>query len=565
MNPGLVLSNILTYSLQSAALIFAALLLSRLLKLPRPLVFLQLVLATALLLPLLQNWPRPVVKISNATPSRVIVPMTALERVDSAAPIDWAYVGLCFVGVGILARLGWLLLGLTRLRSLLRCAEVVREGLAISSEVAGPVTFGFRRPVILLPPSVLALSPEAQAAIMAHEEAHIRRRDWLYSLSEEFVLCILWFHPAMWILISRIRLAREQVVDFEASRKSASRQVYVEALLAVSEARIQPYVEPAPAFLRRRQLAARIQSLVLEVPMPRFRRIVSYSAATLGTLALAVWTVTAFPMQGAPQSSAVPDNVTVQGAEPIFIGRPAYPFAARAAKVEGPVTLELTLSEYGEVADARVIAGPDELRKAALTAVLNWQFQAGPKTVRVVINFRIPPPTAGQAVTKVFIEESMPGNLAATLRARLKPFEGQPYTDEIQGVIRSVSPTLRVRMEGKTTGGANEVIVFVGPSLAEASVPGRIRVGGAVQAANLINKVEPEYPALARQARIQGSVRFSVTIDRTGAVSGIEVVSGHPLLIPAAQVALSQYRYRVTQLNGEPVEVSTQVDVNFTL
>ena len=168
-------------------------------------------------------------------------------------------------------------------------------------------------------------------------------------------------------------------------------------------------------------------------------------------------------------------------------------------------------------------------------------------------------------MTKFILDKTLPAPLEKTLRARLQPFEGQPFTGEIHAVITGASPMLRVRVEHNTTGGVNETIVFVGPSLMEATGPDRIRVGGAVQAANLIGKADHVYPALALQARIQGTVRINVTIDRAGAVSAMELVSGHPLLVTAAQEAVRQYRYRVTQLNGQPVEVATQVDVNFTL
>jgi protein TonB len=77
--------------------------------------------------------------------------------------------------------------------------------------------------------------------------------------------------------------------------------------------------------------------------------------------------------------------------------------------------------------------------------------------------------------------------------------------------------------------------------------------------------VEPAYPPLARQARIQGTVRFNIGIGRDGGVVALEVVNGPPMLIPAAAEAVRQYRYKPTLLNGQPVEVSTQVDVNFVL
>jgi TonB family protein len=93
----------------------------------------------------------------------------------------------------------------------------------------------------------------------------------------------------------------------------------------------------------------------------------------------------------------------------------------------------------------------------------------------------------------------------------------------------------------------------------------RIRVGGNVQAANLIKKAVPKYPKEAKKAGIQGAVRFQVILSTDGTVQSLQLVSGHPLLVDAARGAIQQWVYRPTLLNGEPVEVVTTVDVNFTL
>ena len=91
-----------------------------------------------------------------------------------------------------------------------------------------------------------------------------------------------------------------------------------------------------------------------------------------------------------------------------------------------------------------------------------------------------------------------------------------------------------------------------------------IRVGGNVPAANLIRKVQPVYPPLAKQARIQGTVRFTAIIGKDGTIQNLQLFTGHPLLVQAAGCR-PQWVYRPTLLNGEPVEVVTQIDVNFTL
>jgi protein TonB len=82
---------------------------------------------------------------------------------------------------------------------------------------------------------------------------------------------------------------------------------------------------------------------------------------------------------------------------------------------------------------------------------------------------------------------------------------------------------------------------------------------------NLIYRVQPVYPALARQARIQGEVVLFAVISREGVIERLQVLSGHPMLVPAALEAVRRWRYRPYVLNGEPIEVDTQVTVNFHL
>ncbi len=103
------------------------------------------------------------------------------------------------------------------------------------------------------------------------------------------------------------------------------------------------------------------------------------------------------------------------------------------------------------------------------------------------------------------------------------------------------------------------------PPAPKPAAPKTIRVGGNVQAARLTNKVMPQYPALARQARIQGVVRLQAVISKDGSIENLQVLSGHPLLVPSALQAVRQWRYKPTYLNGEPVQVITEIDVNFSM
>jgi protein TonB len=95
--------------------------------------------------------------------------------------------------------------------------------------------------------------------------------------------------------------------------------------------------------------------------------------------------------------------------------------------------------------------------------------------------------------------------------------------------------------------------------------PAVIRRSEGVQAAMLIRRVEPLYPPIARQTRIQGTVQLHAVIARDGSIASLEALSGHPLLIRAALDAVRQWRYRPTLLGSEPVEVETYITVIFKL
>jgi periplasmic protein TonB len=95
--------------------------------------------------------------------------------------------------------------------------------------------------------------------------------------------------------------------------------------------------------------------------------------------------------------------------------------------------------------------------------------------------------------------------------------------------------------------------------------PGPLAIGGNVAAANLIYRVEPVYPTLAKISRVQGIVVFQAIIGTDGRIRDLQLNEGHPLLIDAAKNSILQWRYRPTLLNGKPVEVSTVITVRFNL
>ena len=137
---------------------------------------------------------------------------------------------------------------------------------------------------------------------------------------------------------------------------------------------------------------------------------------------------------------------------------------------------------------------------------------------------------------------------------------------EIKLADEMVRKTLELKKAKGSNGGSTMSMAPPPPPPPPPPAPGtRVRVGGNVQLANLLEHPRPVYPALAKLSRIQGTVRFDTIIGLDGKITWLQVVSGHPLLIQAAQDAVKLWTYRPTLLNGAPVEVQTIIDVNFTL
>jgi protein TonB len=128
------------------------------------------------------------------------------------------------------------------------------------------------------------------------------------------------------------------------------------------------------------------------------------------------------------------------------------------------------------------------------------------------------------------------------------------------GVVGDVPGGLPV----ESASGVPEILPSA-PVLLRAPAARKVRVSSGVAQGLLIRKVEPQYPSLARQARIQGMVVLQALIGKNGSVQNLRVISGHPMLIQSAVDAVKQWRYKPYYLNGEPIEVETQINVNFTL
>lgn len=185
-------------------------------------------------------------------------------------------------------------------------------------------------------------------------------------------------------------------------------------------------------------------------------------------------------------------------------------------------------------------------------------------------------PKPMEVVKASHAESTVPGLLSALpRRARIFTFSRQPSNAPTSVTVDA--PDLGFEVKGPFTGGA----AIFHPSedlarLASAPVPTplppntagsgeRLEVGGNIQAAKLVHRVQPAYPSLARQVRVQGVVTLEAIISKDGKIQQLHVLSGHPLLVPSAVEAVQQWVYSPTILNGKAVEVKTTIDVRFTL
>src|SRR5208282_5355699 len=181
-----------------------------------------------------------------------------------------------------------------------------------------------------------------------------------------------------------------------------------------------------------------------------------------------------------------------------------------------------------------------------------------------------PPPAAAPApriIRRVSAEDMMraPTVIPKTI-AQVKDNEPPPSAvGVVGGVPGGVPGGTFGGVLGGVIGGVLSAAAPPPPPPPKPQAPKRIRVGGQVESARLIFQPKPEYPPLAKMARIQGTVRLDAIISKDGTIQDLKVISGHPLLVKAAMEAVQRWRYQPTLLNGEPVEVVTEVDVNFTL
>ena len=593
MTHSILLTDLIAWSAQAACLAAVGGLLPGLLRIDAPGVryaYFRALLAVCLALPWLQSRQAMAGGTSTTevfTAVLIGVP-TAAETVTSSSRFPWITALAVVLVLGICARGAWIAVGLARIARLRAAGEIFpwceghddpQRALGTHAEircVAGlrqPVTFGVRRPVVLLPDSLHAQPVHVQRAVLYHELIHVQRRDWVWLIAEEIVRAVLWFHPGVWWLISRVQLAREEVVDELAMLATGTRRGYIEALAAFAD---ETPLVPAAAFARRRHLFRRMRVIAREGSMSSKR--IAWSCAVMTSIVAASswYIVGAFPLRVAAQELQNEIGPLEKQAMPItpenpvprrtYSVDPSYPAEAAAVEANAMVTLMITLDQSGRVAEIRRLGvGPiaraapiypappdaqtlstvyDALVRSSADAVRQWTYDPpaeAPLSIRVTFAF----PFGGKPrlVAHDGWSLSKPGQLIgfAAAGGRVGAPESAPPPP----------PPPPPPPDGDAT--------------APPWATGALRVGGAILQPTKTKHINPVYPAAAQDAKVQGVVILETLIGVDGKITNARVLRSVPMLDQAALDAVMQWEFTPTRLNGQPVPVLMTVTVQFTL
>jgi TonB family protein len=261
--------------------------------------------------------------------------------------------------------------------------------LAASSRIFGPVTMGLRRKFLLLPASIVDVLADADLhTVIAHEFAHMQRRDFLKNLLYELLSLPVTYHPLLWLTRTRIMQSREMVCDQMAAAMTG-RNEYAQSLLRLASLLVAGTLVRTPhavgifdanAFERRlMNLTGKNKEMRAACRVALVAASAALGLATCGSaLALGMHADTASPVNDTSDSKA-PKQLTVSAekmSENILAKAvPIYPPDAKKAKIQGKVVLSVVISKAGNVEYVRVLSGPQELQQSAIDAVRQWTYK----------------------------------------------------------------------------------------------------------------------------------------------------------------------------------------------
>jgi TonB family protein len=279
---------------------------------------------------------------------------------------------------------------------------VYNVSIASSSGILGPITIGFFRKLILLPAGIAADLPEAdlQAAV-AHEFAHLRRKDFLKNLAYELLSLPASYHPALRLTRERIMETREMICDQMAAEISGPNQ-YARSLLRLASLLVSGVPARTPhaiGILDANAFERRVMKLTQkQTEISGARRLaVVIACAALGigtcasTLALSMHVDAGSAVDVAPPHDPVNVAPGIMAGNKLSGPIPKYPDAAKKARIQGTVELNAIIGKDGTVEQLTVVSGPKELQQSALDAVRQWIYKpfllnGNPVEVKTTIN-----------------------------------------------------------------------------------------------------------------------------------------------------------------------------------
>jgi TonB family protein len=467
-----------------------------------------------------------------AQPSSRTLPAMIVNAV-AASPMfgEWAVLVLLVWGAGFLFVTVRLAVALARLRWLcahsrplsedgwLRAAGEYSKSLQLGrpvrllqcgDPVAMPLTWGLFRPLILLPSAAAEWPEDRRRIVLCHELAHIVRQDWFLQICAELTLGFYWFHPLAWMAAGRLRQESEHACDDFVLNSGVDPFDYARQLLDLartlqnsSRAAYAALAIARPSNLERR-FAAMLNPHTNRRRLSRVARLLTAFSALCLLLPLAALRLPAQDLSGSFTGAVSdPSGAAVQNATIIMTNPRTHGIEMTASDARGH--FDFNALPAGEYEMSVLKRGFEEYRPPRVV------LEAGRKTSQ---------------------------NVTLQLGAAL---------EEMDVVAEGTAEAL--------------------PSSQTAGKPTRMRIGGDVERAKLLTKVQPIYPAAAKAAGTEGSVILHAIVGMDGTPLSLRVMNNQvdPELARAAVEAVSKWRYRPTLLNGHPVEVDTTIMVNFSL
>jgi TonB family protein len=402
-----------------------------------------------------------------------------------------------------------------------RLGDQLRQTLSIGREVRTlesstatvPMTWGTISPVVLLPEAAREWPADRLGSVMLHEFVHVKRRDLLAQVAAQAACCLYWFHPLVWLAARQLRREREGACDDAVLSGGVPAPDYAGHLLEVARGMVQHRsLADAPAMAETGDLEERVRAV-----LDRGR-------------------------------NRAPIN-----------GRSSATVAALACVLLLPVALVTLRAQAGSGGLAGVV---QDISKARVpNCGVRIKNLDGTNEETAVVNaageFGFPNIPAGRYT----IEVKARGFAVGRTEVRVEP--GRRVESVVTLDVGQVSESVKVRGAKPATGSLAQ------PALAavSAGAPQRIPVGGNVQIAKLVSQVPPVYPAELKQQGIGGTVILRAVISTKGETLNPVVLNTtvNPGLAQAALDAVRQWRYQPTLLNGQPVEIVTNIEVTFEL